>query len=291
MPWHCGSVGCATHSSADHKCFHWTMARITAPVGGAVKSAFDPNVRIVQGALNRFPENSGGPMPRLTTDGQCGRNTIEAIKRLQRAAGVARPDGRVDPDRRMNYVLATGPTALRDRRQVRCHFFSLALTAVPYDRILSGAQAVYAQYGIQIVAASGKCLALSAADAAKFLKIDSACAWEVTSGEMAELQRLGGSAPATDIVVYYVDRFSDLNLLGCGGHAPNRPACVVAAQASRWDTAHEIGHVLLTSSYSPVHSPDHGNLMFATSSSSASTPVLTANQVAQIKRSPCCKPA
>lgn len=139
--------------------------------------------------------------------------------------------------------------------------------------------------------AMGDCLALSAADAAKFHQIDSACEWVVTGGEMAELQRLGGSAPLTDIIVYYVDRFASATLLGCGGHRPTRYACVVAAQASRWDTAHEIGHVLLTSAYAPVHSPDPANLMYAFSSSSQTTPVLTVNQIAQIKQSPCCRPA
>ena len=265
------------------------MARLTASVGGRPNLAVDTNAVIVQGALNRFPEGSGGPSPKLTTDGKCGSKTLAAIRKLQLAAGFINPDRRVDPDRRTNYVLATGPSALTDHRQVRVHFRSLALTNVTIERIISGARLVYGQYGIRIVVATGQSLSLSAADSSKYKQIDSSCKWKVTRGEMAELQSLGGAVPANDILVYYVDRFANANLLGCGGHAPGRPACVVAAKARRWDTAHELGHVLLTSSYSPVHSPDPHNLMFATSNSSTSIPVLTAKQVAQIKRSPCCR--
>jgi hypothetical protein len=69
---------------------------------------------------------------------------------------------------------------------------------------------------------------------------------------------------------------------------PNRPACTVAANVTRWATAHEVGHVLLTSRFSPVYSPERRNLMMADVLFFSSTPVLTDRQVAQILRSPCC---
>lgn len=104
-----------------------------------------------------------------------------------------------------------------------------------------------------------------------------------------QFRELGEPVPSTEIIVYYVDRFGQAGLLGCGGHAAGRPACIVAARASRWDTAHEIGHVLLTSAFSPVHSTDPTNLMFQFSSTSSTTPILTDAQVAQMKASPCCE--
>ncbi len=173
--------------------------------------------------------------------------------------------------------------------KVRLHFRSLSLTDVPFDTMLSSAEAVYAPYGIKIEFASGMSMGLSDSEAAKFEQIDGSCTWSISGGEYAELQGLGGTVSSRDIVVFYVNRFSSATLLGCGGHMTNRPACIVAAKARRWDTAHEVGHVLLTSSFTPVHSADNNNLMFATSRTANSTPTLTAAQVTQIKASPCCQ--
>lgn len=171
---------------------------------------------------------------------------------------------------------------------VRLHFRSMSLTDIPFPHLLQNAQIVYRQYGIRVDFASGMSLALTQQQAQQYDTVDGQCTWNITSGEYNEVQQLGGPVPSTDIAVYYVSRFSQTTLLGCGGHAAGRPACIVAARGGRWDTAHEVGHVLLTSSFSPVHSPDVNNLMFATSSSSASVPVLTAAQVQKMKQSPCC---
>ncbi len=172
---------------------------------------------------------------------------------------------------------------------VKVHFRSLSLTDVPFDTLLSSAQLVYDQYGIQLEFASGVSLGLSDEEAERFRQIDGSCNWNIDSGEYFDLEQLGESVPSNEIVVYYVERFGQAGLLGCGGHSAGRLACIVASQASRWDTAHEIGHVLLTSAFSPVHSNDKNNLMYAFSSKSATTPVLTDAQVAQIKLSPCCQ--
>lgn len=171
--------------------------------------------------------------------------------------------------------------------RVRLHFRSISLTDVPFDKHLSSAEAVYAPHGIKVEFGSGMSLGLSDEEARKFEQVDGSCTWSITSGEFAELQQMGGTVPSTEILVFYVNRFSSSTLLGCGGHATGRPACIVAAKGSRWDTAHEVGHVLLTSAFAPVHSPDAKNLMHA-SSVPATTPGLTAAQVTQIKKSPCC---
>jgi hypothetical protein len=173
--------------------------------------------------------------------------------------------------------------------RVRLHFRSLSLTDTPFDELLRSAELVYAPHGIQVEFQSGMSLGLSPEEAERFQQVDGSCGWTIDSGEFSELQQLGEAVPETDILVYYVERFGEAGLLGCGGHAAGRPACIVASQASRWDTAHEIGHVLLTSAFSPVHSTDPANLMFQFSSTSSTTPILTADQVAQMKASPCCE--
>ena len=94
--WHCGSMRCAMHSSADQRCAGWTMAPILRPVGrGTVNEHND--VRIIQGALNRVLPNSGGPAPKLKTDGFCGSKTIAAIEKLQAKNFSWKPDGVIEP--------------------------------------------------------------------------------------------------------------------------------------------------------------------------------------------------
>ena len=172
---------------------------------------------------------------------------------------------------------------------VRLHFRSLSLTNVPFQTQLTNAEKVYANYGIKVEFLSGMSLGLSDAEAKRFEKVDGSCEWKVTAGEFAELQRLGPPAPSSDIIVYYVQSFGEAGLLGCGGHVPGRPACIVAARSSAWDMAHEVGHVLLGSGFSPVHSTDTKNLMYPYSSNFPSTPVLTNAQVEQMKKSALCR--
>ncbi len=171
--------------------------------------------------------------------------------------------------------------------QINLHFRSLSLTNVLFDTILKSMEKVYSQYGIKVNFGSGMSLGLSDADAARFDKVDGSCEWKITSGELADIQKLESTTPVFDICVFYVNRFTS-GLLGCGGYLPGRPACIVAANASQWDTAHEVGHVLLGSDFAPVHSTDINNLMHATASSYKNTPILTNAQVTKMKSSPLC---
>jgi len=172
--------------------------------------------------------------------------------------------------------------------RVRLHFRSLSLTDVPFDTAFRNAQRVYAQYGIRIDFASGMSLGLSEDRARELETVDGSCEWKITSGEYNEVQRLAGALPHNEILVCYVTRFASGNL-GCGGHAPNKPACIVASTGSKWTTAHEVGHVLLGSAFRPVHAGSSSNLMYgSTPGITASLPSLTDAQVAQVKRSICC---
>lgn len=172
--------------------------------------------------------------------------------------------------------------------RVALHFRSLSLTDVAFSLALRNAQTVYAQYGIRIDFASGMSLGLPAVQAASLEVVDGSCAWNITSGEYHEVQSLAGPVPNNEILVFYVNRFAS-GKLGCGGHVLNQPACIVTAAGSQWTTAHEVGHVLLGSAFRPVHTTDTDNLMFSsTPSITGNPPTLTDEQVAQIKRSPCC---
>lgn len=141
----------------------------------------------------------------------------------------------------------------------------------------------------QIVFGSGMSLGLSESEAKRFEQLDGSCAWKISFGEYAQLQRLGPTVPANAIIVYFIDRFSQA-LNGCGGHLPNRPACIVARAGTQWCAAHEVGHVLLTSNFSPVHINDASNLMHPVDIARSATPGLTQAQVTRIKSSPLCTP-
>ena len=171
--------------------------------------------------------------------------------------------------------------------RVQLHFRSLSLTAVAFDNILRGAQTVYAQYGIRIDFASGMSLGLPDDQARRLETVDGTCNWNITAGEYNEVQGLSGRIPNNEILVCYISRFSTGNT-GCGGHAPSRPACIVASAGSQWTTAHEVGHVLLGSGFTPVHETSRSNLMFPTINLGTVVPVLTNAQVTQMKLSPCC---
>ena len=236
-------------------------------------------VKKLQEALN----SNLSPNPNLVADGIFGRNTDAAVRAYQRQVGI-KIDGIAGSQTKSALGLPViGP---KFTHRVRLHFRSLSLTDVSFNNILASTQEVYANYGIKIEYGSGESLNLSAAEAAKFEQVDGTCTWKVTSGEYSELQHMGSPAPSSDIIVYFVDRFSE-SINGCGGHLSNRPACIVAKAGTQWCTAHEVGHVLLTSSFAPVHMAPTINLMHSVDIQ-RSLPTLTPAQVAKITSSPLC---
>jgi len=172
--------------------------------------------------------------------------------------------------------------------RVRLHFRSLSLTTVPFDSIFRAVQRAYALHGIRMDFASGLSLGLPEDEATRLASVSGSCEWEITDGDFAEVQRLGGPVSATDIVVYCVNKFATPGLLGCGGHLTGKPACIVGSQAARYSTAHEVGHVLLGSGFNPVHDPNITNLMYAYENRTGDPPDLNDPQVTQMKSSPCC---
>ena len=257
-----------------------------------MRGANDIAVHLLQMALIDL----GVKLPRSTgrarsPDGIFGAETEAAIKQFQSDHRL-KPDGKVGTDT-MTVIDSLFPA---DTHRVRLHFRSLALTDVPFNTLLNNAAACYRQYGIDMRFGSGESLLLTAEQEEKFKRIDQKCDWDLDSGEFDELQSLGTRAPKNDILVYFVVTFMETNLLGCGGHAKDRPACTLAKRCNGFDPAHEIGHVLLGSAFvhndnpaNSVHSSDKGNLMFAFSSNRTVVPVLTDSQLAQMRKSPICR--
>jgi Putative peptidoglycan binding domain len=213
------------------------------------KGARGRPVHLIQFALldlgYAMPRSTGGS---FSPDGIFGDETVNTVKAFQRSKGL-KDDGTVGRDT-MRALDAAFPQA---SHRVRVHFRSISLTKVPFEQALRNAATVYGQYGIDFQFASGESLLLSAEETALFDRIDQECNWEITAGEYEQLHNRGAPCPNTDVKVYFVNRMRDV--LGCGGHAPDRPAATVAKEAWRWDMAHEVGHVLLTSRFSPVHHP------------------------------------
>lgn len=250
------------------------------------KGSRGSHVHLVQMALidlgYPMPRSTGGP--RYSPDGSFGNETEAKLIAFQNANNIA-ASGVID----QNTMLALDHQCLSFTAQVTLHFRSISLTSVGFARSLELTKKIYAQYGIDIRFGSGECLMLSEAEEQTFTQVDGECNWVINTGEYNQLHGMGTPAPPTDVLVYYVRAFSDSNLLGCGGHATNRPACTVASNASQWDTAHEVGHVLLTSSFNPVHMGNHRrNLMYPYSSNDPGIKVLTDSQINQIRQSPCC---
>jgi hypothetical protein len=217
-------------------------------------------------------------------DGSFGPLTRTAVVAFQRQAGLVQ-DGIVGPRTRAALGMPEPGTSFT--HAISLHFRSLTLTDVAFNTILSSTQAVYAQFGIRVDFGSGLSLGLSQAEADRFKQIDGQCTWNA-AGEFFDVQQQGGSIPAGGIGVFFVDRFEQA-LNGCGGHAPNRPACIVAKAGTNFCTAHEVCHILLTSGFAPVHINNSTNLMHSVDLVRTAVPTLTQAQVDQVKRSPLCR--
>ncbi len=256
------------------------------------------DVSTVQARLN---ELVGGARTQLMVDGRSGPKTQGMIKDFQTSVlKFSRADGRVDPNGKTIMAMndsnsamiwrLTPPTPKTVRRMaIGLHFRSISLTNVSFQTQFQGAVKVYDQYDIELRFHSGRSELLSEADRRKFRRVDTSCV--VGNDEWSALQKLLNDVPGSDICVFFVGQLWDPNesagsemFLGCGAYRPGSPACVVAANGSKYDMAHEVGHVLGLS-----HDSTNGNLMHPTQASYPKLPALTAAQVATVRSSPLCR--
>jgi peptidoglycan hydrolase-like protein with peptidoglycan-binding domain len=188
---------------------------------------------------------------RLTPDALVGHKTMTVLDTLLPRAGAVLPP-----------LPPSGFT-----HKVRLHLRSIAMPKVPEMRQLQVMQEVYAQYAIMIEMASGESIALSRDDELTLNVVDGDCKWDQISDEQRLLQGLGTkqNVGPNDITVYYATTLRKLDgstLQGCAGSVPDRPAVMIAADAvDKTTMAHEVGHILLGSSFTPTHEADSKNLM------------------------------
>lgn len=174
---------------------------------------------------------------------------------------------------------------------VRIHVRQVANSQSSVFEQVRNAQRVYGKVGIYFDVGTMESIALDAAAYSRLAVVTTECNWDEDSPEQAELfERVGASPLQQGILAVFVrdirkpDRFTN----GCAGHSPHRAAVVVSAFASPWTLAHEVGHVLLGSSFLPVHTTSRDNVMFSPTSDlhPSVPPGFDLTQQAQIFRSP-----
>ena len=145
---------------------------------------------------------------------------------------------------------------------VRLHVKILQQPNVPINTSVANMIQVYASVGIGVQLVSTENLNLPAT----FLDIDVGACSGSTTTEQDQLFSNRNNAGANDVVVYFV-RSTVPPFNGCASHPSGRPGAVVAAVASQWTMAHEVGHVLGLS-----HVSDNNRLMTGNGTSNITNP-------------------
>lgn len=257
------------------------------------------DIRTVQKRLN---ELMGISRTHLKEDGLIGPKTMGMIADFQKSVlKLNWPDSRIDPHGKTIAAMNNANSATIWRaappykpgagktKSVHLHFRSISLTDVSFQAQFKGAVDVYAQYDIGIKFMSGRSEWLSDEERKKFKRVDTSCV--ATADEWSALQNLLNDVPGFDILVVFVGQLwdaaekpGDEMFLGCGAYRPGSPACAVAANASKYDMAHEVGHVLGLG-----HESTSGNLMHPTQAVYPKLPVLTQKQLETITKSQLCR--
>ena len=187
----------------------------------------------------------------LERDGIVGRSTMAKLDELLPTAG---PPAKPLPD--------PGPS-----HRINVHMRSIDNPVVPEFTQLEVMQVVFSQYLIEVVMLSGESIGLQPGEQLTLNVVEGDCEWDQVSDEQRLLQNQGSkqNVGPNDVTVYFATIIREKNgktLQGCAGHPPDRPAVMIAATAiDKTTMAHEVCHVLLGSSFSPVHVDDSANLM------------------------------
>lgn len=187
----------------------------------------------------------------LTRDGVIGRETMAKLDELLPANG---PPPKPLPAAAMTH-------------KINVHMRSIDIPTVPEFTQLNVMKEVFAQYMIDVVMMSGESIGLQPGEQLALNVVDGNCEWDQVSDEQKLLQNSGSkqNVGLNDITVYFATVLREKDgttLQGCAGHAPTRPAVMIAASAiDKTTMAHEVCHALLGSSFRPVHTDDSANLM------------------------------
>ncbi len=256
-------------------------------------------VRLIQQALIDLGHSMPVSVRRWgSPDGIFGRETTSELRRFQRRHGLE-PDGCVGrfTMAKLDELLPTAGQPLPAlpmsgySHKIRLHLRSIDLPQISEMRQLDEMQRIFSQYGIRIELASGQSLNLSNQTALVLTEVDGNCEWDQVTDEQRLLQGLGSrqGVQPNDITAYFATELREADgstLQGCAGHAPGRPAVMIASSAQDKTTlAHEVCHVLLGSGFSPVHVEDSNNLMCAAAMCTGSPATLTDTQLHRIRAS------
>jgi hypothetical protein len=188
---------------------------------------------------------------KLKVDGITGQKTMAKLDELLPTPGTPLPP-----------LPARGFT-----HKIHLHLRSIDMPTVGEFTQLKVMKEVFAQYAIDVVMMSGQSVQLSPDEQLTLNIVDGDCQWDQVSDEQRLLHGTGSKqgVGVNDITVYFATTIRKNNgetLQGCAGHAPDRPAVMIAASAvDKTTMAHEVCHVLLGSSFVPVHENDSNNLM------------------------------
>lgn len=259
-------------------------------VPGTVSEA----VRLVQQALADLGFQMPISMQRFgSPDGIYGDETTMRVKEFQKKHGL-KADGIAGRNTlaKLDELLPNPAPGLKPLFKIRMHLRSINTPVVSELTQLDLSIEIYREYSFLAEMTSGMSLLLTDEEQLKLEVVDGKCLWDQVSDDQRLLQSLGGRQGVlpNDIMVYFATILQEKKgktLQGCAGHPPNRPAAMIARTAVDPTTmAHEVGHVLLGSSFLPVHTTDSANLMCEAAICTGNPPVLTASQVLTMRKSP-----
>lgn len=238
------------------------------------RGAAGPHVAIVQKAFIDLGLAMAITTKKGAPDGLFGGETESRVWQFQARTGLDR-DGVIGRDTmaKLDELLPTAgpppkplPPAVMTHK-INVHMRSIDNPVVPEFTQLNVMKEVFGQYLIDVVMQSGESIGLQPGEQLTLNVVDGDCQWDQVSDEQKLLQNSGSrqSVGPNDITVYFATVLREKNgstLQGCAGHAPTRPAVMIAASAiDKTTMAHEVCHALLGSSFAPVHTDDDANLM------------------------------
>ena len=200
---------------------------------------------------------AGGSLTRVSDSGtQAGTASLINLLPVTGVSGVTM----VTPVRTASgtlKVIGWGPACLRLHTKIVQQPNNFTVT-----QMVDAMKQVYAGVGITVQHASTETLTLPAG----FLDIDVGECRGSTTTEQEQLFSNRNNVGPNDVVVYFV-RSTIPPFNGCASHPDGRPGAVVAAIASQFTVAHEVGHVL-----GLAHVGDNNRLMTGNGTANITNP-------------------
>lgn len=174
-------------------------------------------------------------------------------------------------------------------KRIQIHIYSLRSPRWDYSWAIEYAEQLYGSNGIYFDIRTAVCPVISEADDVALNVVDGTCRWDQSNTEQDRLHTAVGLGSYQGIAVFIVGGINNngSTISGCAGHKPSKPTAVVSATGTNYTLAHEVGHVLLGSDYSPVHTSSTSNIMIGGTWQipNGTRPTFNNNQVAELKRS------